>query len=446
MLLPVIAGLFTFTAHPCPASDALAHAVCGSVAVPENYAKSGSREIRLNVVIFPATASGRGKAAQFDLEGGPGFAVTDSAAFYGTDGTSYHEFRDVVLFDMRGTGDSNPLRCPAIEDRVRAAPEAPMYPPDLVADCARSLAATADLAQYGTANAARDIDAVRAALGYERIDLNAASYGTTLALRYIQDYPDRVRSAVLQGAAPADRTPPAHHAVGAERGLNLLFDACTADAGCAKQYPNLRAELAAATRRLDPERRAVFLEKLRTRLDFPATARGVPKAIHDAATGTAVKVPSSSLGGRVFADGLYLSITCAESLARMDVARAIAESDATVFGSYRMQRQRDACARWPAAPSDPDLFRKESRDVPVLFLSAALDPVTPPDWAAETAKKFPNGRQVVVPEGAHGFDGLTGVDTCIDAIVLKFVETLAPAKLDVSCVAGMRREGFEPPQ
>ena len=88
----------------------------------------------------------------------------------------------------------------------------------------------------------------------------------------------------------------------------------------------------------------------------------------------------------------------------------------------------------------------ESRDAPVLFLSGALDPVTPPDWAAEAAKKFRNSRQVVVPEGGHGFDGLTGIETCIDAIVLEFVETLSPAKLDVSCAAGMRREGFEPPQ
>lgn len=446
MLLPIVAGFFAFIAHPCPQNEALAHAVCGSVAVPENYAEAGSREIRLNVVVFPATAPGPGKAAQFDLEGGPGFAVTDSAAFYGIDGGAYHESRDVVLFDMRGTGGSNALRCPAIEDLVRARPEAPLYPPDLVADCARALSERADLAQYSTANAARDIDAVRAALGYERIDLNAASYGTTLALRYIQDYPERVRSAVLQGAAPADSTPPAHHAANAERGLNLLFDACAADAECARQYPDLRAELAAALKRLDPERRSVFLEKLRTRLYFPATAVGVPKAMRDAANGTATKLPASSLGGRVFADGLYLSITCAESLARMDVARAIAESDATVFGSYRMQRQRDACARWPAAPPDPDLFRMESRDVPVLFLSGALDPVTPPDWAMEAAKKFPNGRQVVVPEGGHGFDGLTGVDTCIDAIVLEFVKTLAPSKLDVSCVAGMHREGFAPPQ
>lgn len=445
MLLAIIAGSFAFTAHPCPASDALAHALCGSVSVPENYAKAGSREIRLNVVIFPATATGRGKAAQFDLEGGPGFAITDSAAFYGTDGGAYHESRDVVLFDMRGTGDSNALRCTALEDHVRAEPEAPVFPPELVANCARELADRADLAQYGTANAARDIDAVRAALGYERIDLNAASYGTTLALRYIQDYPDRVRSAVLLGAAPADKTPPAHHAVNAERGLNLLFDACAADAECARQYPNLRSELAAALGRFEPERRAVFLEKLRTRLYFPMTERGVPKAIHDAATGTATKLPASSLGDRVFADGLYLSITCAESLARMDVARAIAESDATVFGSYRMQRQRDACAHWPAAPTDPDLFRMESREVPVLFLSGALDPVTPPYWAAEAARIFPNSRQVVVPEGGHGFDGLTGVETCLDAIVLKFVETLDAAKLDVSCVADMRREGFEPP-
>lgn len=444
MLHAIVAGLFAFTAHPCPSGEALAHAVCGSVAVPEDYAKPGSREIRLNVVIYPATAPGRVKAAQFDFEGGPGFAVTDSAAYYGIDGGAYHESRDVVLFDMRGTGESNALRCPAIEDRLRAEPEAPLYPPELVADCARALSERADLALYSTANAARDIDAVRAALGYERIDLNAISYGTTLALRYIQDFPERVRSAVLVATVPAERTPPAHHALAAERGLALLFDACRADSDCAARYPDLRDDLAAATARLDAERKSAFLERLRTLLYLPMTARTVPKVVHDAAGG-ATMPPPGALAGRPFADGLYLSVTCAESLARMDVARAIEESDATLFGSYRLRRQRDACAQWPAAPPDPGLFRMESREVPILLFSGALDPVTPPDWAAEVAGKFPNSRRVVVPEGAHSLEGLSGFESCFDPIVLEFVATLKPRELDVSCVEGMSRGGFAPP-
>src|SRR5262245_9791023 len=141
---------YEFAPQPC-AEEPLPGATCGSVAVPENYAKPTGRTIKLNVVLFRAAEPNVEKAAQFDLEGGPGFAVTESAGFYATDGVAYHEHRDVVLVDMRGTGASNPLRCPKIEARGRADPAAAMYPPDLVEDCARSLASTADLTQYSTA-------------------------------------------------------------------------------------------------------------------------------------------------------------------------------------------------------------------------------------------------------------------------------------------------------
>jgi len=438
---PAQASRYDFVAHPCASEDPLPGAICGSVAVPENYAKPSGRTIELNVVLFRATEMNSEKAAQFDLEGGPGFAVTESAGFYATDGVAYHEHRDVVLVDMRGTGASNPLRCPSIEARTRTEPAAAFYPPDLVEDCARSLATSADLTQYGTASASRDLDAVRAALGYERVDLNALSYGTTLALRYIADYPERVRSAVLTGTVPADQTPPAHHAIAAERGLKLLFDACAADKSCAAQYPHLHDDLETTIEQLGQERSAIFLEKVRTQMYLPVTARAVPKIVHDAARGN-VEFLTKPGAGRVFADGLYLAITCSESIARMDVDAAIAESDATPFSAYRLRRQRDACAHWPMAPADPDLFRKGTYNVPVLFLSGALDPVTPPAWTAEVAKMFPKGRQIVFPEGGHVLEGLSGLDTCMDAMILKFVATLSASEVDTACVAGMSRGGF----
>ena len=147
---------YEFVARPCASQESARGAICGSVAVPESYAKPRGRKIQLNVMVFPSSAAGGEKGAQFDLEGGPGFAVTDSAAFYASDGVAYHEHRDVVLVDMRGTGGSNALRCHAIEARSRDAPAAPLYPPDLVADCARGLEATADVRQYSTAAAALD--------------------------------------------------------------------------------------------------------------------------------------------------------------------------------------------------------------------------------------------------------------------------------------------------
>jgi pimeloyl-ACP methyl ester carboxylesterase len=142
----------------------------------------------------------------------------------------------------------------------------------------------------------------------------------------------------------------------------------------------------------------------------------------------------------VFADGLYLSITCAESFGEMNVDAAIDASRATRFGAYRLERQRAACERWPRAPRDAGLMKMPASKVPVLFIAGELDPVSPAGWAHETAAGFPNGRVVSVPLGAHVLDGLSGLDTCLDATVIRFYDTADARGLDVNCFADMQPE------
>src|SRR6187549_3162751 len=203
------AGKPVFEPRPCEAAAKSAGARCGVIYVPEDQSRRHGRKIGLHVVVLPATGAARDdKRAQYDLEGGPGFATTDFLEFYAGEGAPYREKRDIVLADMRGTGRSNPLRCAAIEERQKRQPTLPMYPPELVAECAQQSSVASDPRAYTTGAAARDIELVRRALGYQQLDLNAVSYGTTLALRYIAEYPKSVHSAVLMGTVPASRTPP----------------------------------------------------------------------------------------------------------------------------------------------------------------------------------------------------------------------------------------------
>lgn len=201
-----------FVRKTCDVALDGSQAQCGTVNVPENWTTRRGRRIDLNVIVFPATSPGMARSAQFYIDGGPGDAATAAAGFYLSEGLAFREHRDVVLVDMRGTGSSNALHCEDLEAFERARPDAPMYRPDLVASCARALRGHADVRQYTTATASRDLEAVRRALGYSTIDINAVSYGTVLAQRYIADHPDRVRTAVLTGAFPPSKTPPAHHA------------------------------------------------------------------------------------------------------------------------------------------------------------------------------------------------------------------------------------------
>jgi len=454
--LPIL-GCASFAAHAvaapafepreCTEPAASAGARCGIVYEPENHAKPRGRKIPLNVIVLPATGKPLDpKRAQYDLEGGPGFAVTDFVAFYASDGALYREHRDIVLADLRGTGASNPLRCAGLEELESRDPWAPLYPPELVAECAAQLSVANDPAAYSAAGAARDIDLVRRALGYDALDLNALSYGTTLALRYIADFPRAVHSAALMGTVPAHRTPPRYHAPAAERALLQLALDCEHDAACREKAGDLHANLIAAVKQLPQDRPLVgdvFMEKVRTKLYSPESARRLPALLARAAHGDFDGFLAR--GERVFADGLYLSITCAESLARMDVPLAIAESADTGFGAYRLERQRDACARWPKAPIDAHLFDHPVSDVPVLFIAGARDPVTPAEWTAEAARAFRHQKTVTIASGAHMPDGLTGLDTCFDATIVRLFDTGDVAAIDTACFASMQPPPFAAP-
>lgn len=444
-----------FVAHPCREERLREIARCGSVTVPENRAASGGRTIALNVVILPATGPNRDLPPQYDLEGGPGLAVTASTAFYLTDGAGYRERRDIVLVDQRGTGASNRLTCTAL-DALEATSEE-MFPPAAVAQCRTELVGHADPRFYGTREAVEDLDAVRAALGHQRIDLVALSYGTTVALRYIAAHPERVRAAILMGAAPPVAMPPRHHGPSAERALGLLFAACAADETCRSAIPDPAGDLDTALRRLGRTRATlsadVFMEKIRTLLYRPSTARRVPWIIHRAAAGDLAPYDAatrSSGGPSAYALGVYLSITCGESFALMDYEPAAADARETRFGDYRLRRQREACRHWPAAEAAADHLSPPSGSAAILIVSGALDPVTPPEWGDTVARGFPSARHLVIPGSGHVFEGMSGVDTCLDPLMIRFLETADAASLDTTCVTQMAAPPFvvspPPPQ
>ncbi len=437
-----------FEAGECPANVKGETVVCGVVRVPENYGLPDGRQIALNVVVLRTTGSAQTKVAEFDLEGGPGYGATKGAAFYLSEGATFRRSRDVVLADQRGTGGSGALRCPSIEAYDRQRPAQPTYPADMVKDCASTLSKAHDLTQYTTAASARDIDEIRKALGYEQFSLFALSYGTTLALRYIADFGAHVQSAVLLGPVPADRTPPRNHALVAAQALDLLIADCGLDAACHQAFPNPRADLAEAIARLDAPggfARAVFMEQLRTLMYAPAGARQVPFLLSRAAVGDFAAFDEATKPGEGdagFSDGLYLSITCSETFARIDVAEAIEQSIASPFGAYRLERQRAACAHWPDAPADANLFDAPVSEVPVLIIAGKFDPVASPAWALEAVKRFPKGRVVIVPHGAHVLDGLSDIGACFDAQVLAFMDAVRVEAFDAACIDRMRPPAY----
>jgi pimeloyl-ACP methyl ester carboxylesterase len=318
----------------------------------------------------------------------------------------------------------------------------------------------ADLTQYSTPAAADDLDDVRAWLGYERISLLGVSYGTRVALVYLRRHPERVHRAVLMGVSPTDHKVPLYHARDGQRALDLLLADCAADRDCRRAFPEVGRQLrevldtlrrqSARVPYVLPEtgatvtveiRREVFAEKLRSRLYEPQSARRVPAVIHHAARGDfdpflALVIPANRAAQDFIADGMYLSVTCAEDTALVDPTEAAGLTTSTLFGDYRVVQQRRACGLWPRAALPDDYHQPVESSVPVLVISGLMDPVTPPEWGEHVVRHLPNSLHLVIPHHAHIPVGLTRMD-CLDGLTLDFLQRGRVEGLDASCVKEM---------
>ena len=164
---------------------------------------------------------------------------------------SLREHRDIVLVDQRGTGGSNGLTCDFYGPPADPANYfEPFLPLSRVRECRDRLSAAADLTQYTTANSVADLDDVRAAFGYERINLDGGSYGTRPAQLYLRRYPESVRSVVLTGTPALDSHNPLDHA----RAGHAQFDLPGFIAEQLRQAGATRIEDLGACTYADPER------------------------------------------------------------------------------------------------------------------------------------------------------------------------------------------------
>ncbi len=453
---------------PCGDSKPEADLLCGHLFVPENYDDPAGRQIELFVMVAPVADSTRGLPPMYVLEGGPGGAASNFGEFAVTDGSMYREERDVVMMDLRGAGRSQPLHCMELVHDSPQAALGEMYPVAEVEACRDELQQRADLTQYTTANAARDLEAVRLALGHEQIDMQATSYGTRLALEYLRRHPERVRRFVGIGSlAPSSRTP-LHHAEGFDRAFDLLLDECESDEACRTAYPDLRRSWQELLERLEQEParyeyspegassaielvipRYALAEKLRSTMYFSSAARALPSLVDAAARGDwgpflELALPQPSEGPPFIADGVYLSITCTEDVALIAPEDVATHTEGTSLGDYRVAQQQRACSVWPRATPPEDWGTPVVSPVPALLITGDRDPVTPPSNAEEIASTLENARVVVVPHAGHlPFDGSDPV--CVDALILDFLTRDDPLAVDDSCVEALQPAPFELP-
>lgn len=221
----------------CPAQAQSFGAVCGYINVPLDWRQPNAGTIPINFEVYTHFAPGPAVSVIFVNFGGPGPGTTPERSgalyLYGANLDTH----DLVLIDNRGTGLSGTLVCNELQYGLASTDQA-------VADCAAQLGRAASL--YGTGDIAQDIEAVRAALGYNSVDYHGGSYGGADASGYTTRFPAHLRSIVLD--APYGTPAAAGEAVfllekyrtGAE--TRVVVQDCQNSVLCSLDHPSPAAE------------------------------------------------------------------------------------------------------------------------------------------------------------------------------------------------------------
>lgn len=445
---------------------------CGWLSVPESWDQAGSMQVEIPVAIFEATGSNLAPPLVY-LEGGPGGHALETVAFsYDTLVAPYRDSRDVIVYDQRGAGYSQPsLQCDEVldlafdlldedldEDEIRRRQN------DAETTCRDRLVDDGvDLTAYHSVASAHDLEALRLALGYGIWDLLGISYGTRLAQTYVRMYGDSVRALVLDSILPVAADPPASFAPNAERAFEALFELCEQSEDCADAHPDLAERYFATVDRLDDDPAVVvatdnltgttytdvvvggdaLLQLTFGALYSPVLYASVPQMVAELERGETellsrlVSVDVTNVGFLSF--GMLLSVSCHEEIAFADPAAVTAAlPDHPYYDRFAESANAlwyfDTCDLWEAGAAPAEENEPVTSDVPTLLMAGALDPITPPGAIAEVAPGFGRAVSVIFPFGGHA----PAAGACGAEVVLAFL-TEPTSTPEVDCV------GADPP-
>lgn len=464
----------------CPFSVFGRTVECGILTVPENRANPAGRQITLPFAIVRSNNPAAAPDPFVYLSGGPGGPAFGATPLLAEAFAPYLDQRDLIVYDQRGVGDANPrLNCPEysaalqeISDQDLPAETVVAIEANALVQCRnRHVAEGVDVAQYTSAASAADLNDLRVALGYEQWNLVGISYGTRLALTTMRDFPQGIRSVVLDSSYPLQIALYESLPANIDRAYSTLLQGCAAQPDCAAAFPDLENRYYAMLERLNAE--PVTLEVLdfnnfevdRVRVDGNFMAGLVFQLMYDRsiipilpqvldATDRGNYLPLAALltllGGGGGGEGgvstaMYYSVQCSEevpfstpegvqaSIAQFprieSYLRANLDLTPTLFA---------LCDQWGVAPPNPIENEPVPSDIPTLVLAGTYDPITPPDWGWQAAQTVGTPYFYQFANESHGISVRGG---CPAEITASFLNN-PTAEPNAACLAGVAPPSF----
>jgi pimeloyl-ACP methyl ester carboxylesterase len=428
---------------------------CGRLGVPTDWSQPAGKQIELYVERKAATTQ-PATTALIALAGGPGQSATPFAESFAQLLAPALGTRDLIVYDQRGTGRSGFLQCPHAEQTAASNN-------DYIAKCASELGPTRT--DYSTRDTVDDIEALRQALGVDKVSIFGVSYGTYVAQLYARRYPTHTESLLLDsvvppnGVDPFDRT--SYRAIKAElvrlcaggrcRGItkSALADATTLAARADKIGVPFTLVNESDGKRLTLRMDAsLFFELFQEGLAFDGVSRArLPAALVSSLNGdpyplgqvfgSLVGPAGSDDDPTAMSDALNLATFCADTTLpwtgadSLETRRAKTNAALQAFpldtfapfprSALVSTGAFNECIAWPG--TDPVTVPSATPDVPVLILSGRDDMLTPYEDAVTVAHQFAHATIVRVPDTGHSVLTTAPGDAalCVQAALQQFL-------------------------
>ncbi len=454
--------VFTPTACPVPVS-ATPRIDCGFVTVPEDRTHPQGAQVHLAVAWVHSPSPAGAASPVVRLEGGPGVGSLLTLGT-GPAGSPLLPAHDLVLFDQRGTGFSQPrLNCPEVDtpSAVNADRNEPFVVEaqavlDALQQCRDRLTAEGvDVGAFDSVASADDVEDIRVALGFPSWSLYSVSYGTRLAQQVMRAHPDHIRAVILDSVVPTDFTAVDGWITATNRAFDVLFQRCAESPMCNAIAPNLAAQFAAIVADYNAHPQPLTLtdsqggvhhisidggdlttalaQLMRTTSLLPLIPLTVaPIAQHNIAILTQLAQLATST--TPVAVGTSYSVECRDRYQNVRFADVVKLIDANPnFGPFYEGVQATGCQTWDAGVLPRSFNKLIDSAIPTLIFAGEFDPVAPPSNGERVARQLANATFVEFKGTGHG---VLRSNPCATALgVAFFADPTAP--LDTSCVASV---------
>ena len=455
---------------------------CGYLTVPENRAEvDNGRTVRLHVAIFHSDNPDKAADPVIYLEGGPGGDALELVPLvFASRFAPFLADRDFIIIDQRGTGYSEPsLACPELidlrDDTLElnlSDEEATEAGIEALDECrSRLVGDGVDLSAYNSAENAADVNDLRLVLGYDEWNVYGISYGTRLAQTIMRDYPEGLRSVILDSAYPLEVDLFTEAPANLDRALTVLFEGCAADPGCAAAYPELETVLWETVAALEADNAPVQVIDVQAGESYDSFLDGdgllgivfqglysseifpvLPQMIYEVNGGDYLLVETILTAviaqSEFISVGMQYAVQCNEEAVFTEPgspAAAAAEYpqlEHFFAGLLNVgELTLDICQAWGVAEAPAIENEPIMASVPTLVMAGEYDPITPPAWGEQVAANLENSFYFLYPGVGHG---ASISDECPTAMALAFLNDPAGAP-DDSCIAGMAPPTFTVP-